>query len=133
MHAHTPPPSTHTHTPTPQDATISTLATDVAAKLQALRGLKGKLGEVQDYLGAVAAGKLPLNHDINGHLQVGGRVGEGDRANAAGGGRARVAWGLRGVGPDFRVGGCPVGPDQSRPCARISALLRQPQHVLNAP
>lgn len=58
--------------PVPQDATISTLATDVAAKLQALRGLKGKLGEVQDYLAAVVAGKLPLNHDINGYLQVGG-------------------------------------------------------------
>lgn len=52
-----------------KDATISTLATDVAAKLQALRGLKGKLGEVQEYLAAVTAGKLPLNHDINGYLQ----------------------------------------------------------------
>ncbi|KAI8466246.1 MAG: 26S proteasome regulatory subunit [Monoraphidium minutum] len=52
-----------------KDATISTLATDVAAKLQALRGLKGKLGEVQEYLGAVAGGRLPLNHDINGYLQ----------------------------------------------------------------
>jgi hypothetical protein len=54
-----------------QDATISTLATDVAAKLQALRGLKGKLAEVQAYLAAVTAGKLPLNHDINAYLQVG--------------------------------------------------------------
>lgn len=52
-----------------KDSTISTLATDVAAKLQALRGLKGKLGEVQEYLAAVVAGKLPLNHDINGYLQ----------------------------------------------------------------
>ena len=53
-----------------QDATISTLATDVASKLQALRGLNGKLAEVQDYLAAVVAGKLPMNHDINGYLQV---------------------------------------------------------------
>lgn len=52
-----------------KDATISTLATDVAAKLQALRGLKGKLAEVQAYLAAVVDGRLPLNHDINGYLQ----------------------------------------------------------------
>jgi hypothetical protein len=59
-----------TYPPPCQDATISTLATDVAAKLQALHGLQGKLREVQDYLAAVVAGKLPLNHDINGYLQV---------------------------------------------------------------
>lgn len=52
-----------------KDATVSTLATDVAAKLQALRGLRGKLGELQAYLGAVADGRLPVNHDISALLQ----------------------------------------------------------------
>ena len=53
-----------------KDATISTLATDVSAKLQALKGLKSRLGEIQGYLDAVIAGELPINNDIMTHLQV---------------------------------------------------------------
>jgi hypothetical protein len=54
-----------------KDATISTLASDVSAKLQALKGLKGRLADVQEYLGAVLEGKLPVNNDIMTYLQVG--------------------------------------------------------------
>jgi 26S proteasome regulatory subunit N8 len=53
-----------------KDATISTLASDVSAKLQALKGLKGRLADVQEYLGAVLEGKLPVNNDIMTYLQV---------------------------------------------------------------
>lgn len=52
-----------------KDATISTLATDVAAKLQALKGLKSRLQDVQLYLAHVLSGKLPANHDILFYLQ----------------------------------------------------------------
>ena len=52
-----------------KDATISTLASDVSGKLQALNGLKSKLEEMQDYLSLVIEGKLPINHDILGFLQ----------------------------------------------------------------
>lgn len=52
-----------------KDATISTLATDVSAKLQALRGLKSRLQEIQEYLEHVLAGKLPVNNDIMFFLQ----------------------------------------------------------------
>lgn len=52
-----------------KDATISTLATDVSAKLQALQGLGSRLQSIQEYLGLVLAGKLPVNHDIICHLQ----------------------------------------------------------------
>lgn len=52
-----------------KDATISTLATDISAKLSALKGLKLKLQEIQEYLNCVLAGKLPINHDIIGYLQ----------------------------------------------------------------
>ncbi|WIA38270.1 hypothetical protein OEZ86_001610 [Tetradesmus obliquus] len=52
-----------------KDATISTLASDVSAKLQALKGLKGRLGDVQEYLGAVLEGRLPVNNDIMTYLQ----------------------------------------------------------------
>lgn len=53
-----------------KDATISTLSTDVSAKLQALKGLKSRLLEIQEYLGLVLDGKLPVNHDILNYLQV---------------------------------------------------------------
>jgi hypothetical protein len=53
-----------------KDATISTLASDVSAKLQALKGLKGRLADVQEYLGAVLEGRLPVNNDIMTYLQV---------------------------------------------------------------
>jgi len=52
-----------------KDATISTLAGDVAGKLLALRGLSARLSEIQEYLGYVASGRLPMNHDILTDLQ----------------------------------------------------------------
>eukprot|EP00955_Chlamydomonas_euryale_P114955 366318-Chlamydomonas_euryale.AAC.14 len=52
-----------------KDATISTLSTDVSAKLQALNGLKSRLQEMQEYMGHVLSGKLPVNHDIMTYLQ----------------------------------------------------------------
>jgi 26S proteasome regulatory subunit N8 len=53
-----------------KDATISTLASDVSAKLQALKGLKARLADVQEYLAAVLDGRLPVNNDIMTYLQV---------------------------------------------------------------
>lgn len=53
-----------------KDATISTLASDVSAKLQALKGLKARLADVQEYLVAVLEGRLPINNDIMTYLQV---------------------------------------------------------------
>lgn len=52
-----------------KDATISTLSTEVGEMVTGLRGLKSRLLEIQEYLQAVLAGKLPLNHDILGNLQ----------------------------------------------------------------
>eukprot|EP00878_Enallax_costatus_P018223 GHUV01019176.1.p1 GENE.GHUV01019176.1~~GHUV01019176.1.p1 ORF type:complete len:219 (+),score=79.96 GHUV01019176.1:857-1513(+) len=52
-----------------KDATISTLASDVSAKLQALKGLRSRLADVQEYLAAVLDGRLPVNNDIMTYLQ----------------------------------------------------------------
>eukprot|EP00798_Chlamydomonas_sp_ICE-L_P024687 gene24687-10318_t len=52
-----------------KDATVSTLSTDVAAKLQALRGLKSRLREIQEYMSMVMDGTLPVNHGIMELLQ----------------------------------------------------------------
>jgi 26S proteasome regulatory subunit N8 len=35
-----------------------------------LRGLKSRLLEIREYLEAVVAGRLPVNHDIMRNLQV---------------------------------------------------------------
>lgn len=52
-----------------KDTTISTLATEVSAKLTALKGLDARLKEIRSYLDLVIDGKLPLNHAILYHLQ----------------------------------------------------------------
>lgn len=52
-----------------KDATISTLATEVSSKMAALKGLKSRLEEIQQYMDAVQAGRLPVNHDIVYQLQ----------------------------------------------------------------
>ena len=52
-----------------KDATVSTLATRIGAKLDALRSLEGRLQEIGAYLDHVLAGRLPVNHDIMAHLQ----------------------------------------------------------------
>ncbi|XP_038707776.1 26S proteasome non-ATPase regulatory subunit 7 homolog A-like isoform X1 [Tripterygium wilfordii] len=52
-----------------KDTTISTLATEVTAKLTALKGLDARLREIRSYLDLVIDKKLPLNHEILYHLQ----------------------------------------------------------------
>lgn len=52
-----------------KDTTISTLANQVSSKLAAIRGLQDRLGEIDDYLQQVIAGKLPINHQIMYMLQ----------------------------------------------------------------
>jgi 26S proteasome regulatory subunit N8 len=52
-----------------KDATVSTLATRVSAKLDALRCLEERLREIRCYMDHVLAGRLPVNHDIMAHLQ----------------------------------------------------------------
>ncbi len=52
-----------------KDATVSTLATRISAKLDALRSLEERLREIRCYMDHVLAGRLPLNHDIMAHLQ----------------------------------------------------------------
>ncbi|PIL24386.1 hypothetical protein GSI_14139 [Ganoderma sinense ZZ0214-1] len=52
-----------------KDSTTTTLATRVAEQLASLRGLQSRLSDIQAYLSDVAAGKMPLNHQISYHLQ----------------------------------------------------------------
>lgn len=52
-----------------KDSTTTTLATRVAEQLASLRGLQSRLGDVQKYLVEVAAGTMPVNHQIVYHLQ----------------------------------------------------------------
>ncbi|CAI5471640.1 unnamed protein product [Closterium sp. Yama58-4] len=47
-----------------KDATITTLASEVSAKLVALKGLESRLRQLRSYLDLVAAGRLPLRADI---------------------------------------------------------------------
>ena len=52
-----------------KDSTTTTLTTRVSEQLASLRGLQSRLLEVHKYLVDVAAGKLPINHQIVYHLQ----------------------------------------------------------------
>ena len=52
-----------------KDTTVSTLAERVHAKLTSLKGLKARLEDIQHYLEAVAAGKMPVNHEVSFLLQ----------------------------------------------------------------
>ncbi|KAK0239494.1 maintenance of mitochondrial structure and function-domain-containing protein [Armillaria nabsnona] len=52
-----------------KDSTTTTLATRVAEQLASLRGLQSRMSDVQKYLVEVAAGKMPVNHQIIYHLQ----------------------------------------------------------------
>ncbi|TCD70264.1 proteasome regulatory particle subunit [Steccherinum ochraceum] len=52
-----------------KDSTTTTLATRVSEQLASLRGLQSRLGDIQHYLADVAAGKMPVNHQIVYHLQ----------------------------------------------------------------
>jgi len=52
-----------------KDSTTTTLATRVSEQLSSLRGLQSRLSDVQKYLSDVAAGKIPVNHQIAYDLQ----------------------------------------------------------------
>ncbi|KZT09683.1 Mov34-domain-containing protein [Laetiporus sulphureus 93-53] len=52
-----------------KDSTTTTLATRVSEQLASLRGLQSRLTDIQKYLSDVAAGKMPMNHQIVYHLQ----------------------------------------------------------------
>ncbi|KAF9262574.1 Mov34-domain-containing protein [Marasmius fiardii PR-910] len=52
-----------------KDSTTTTLATRVTEQLSSLRGLQSRLSDVQKYLTEVAAGSMPVNHQIIYHLQ----------------------------------------------------------------
>ena len=52
-----------------KDATISTLSTEISAKMSSLRGLKASLEEIKKYLELVQEKKLPPNNEILGYLQ----------------------------------------------------------------
>ncbi len=62
-----------------KDATLSSLAGDVSGRLLALKGLSSRLALLSEYLGHVLDGRLPANHDIINHVQVGGQLGRGVR------------------------------------------------------
>lgn len=64
-----------------KDASASTLATRIQAKLDALRSLEDRLNDIRAYLDHVVAGRLPLNNDINGHLQA--RHGKGRQSGSS--------------------------------------------------
>ncbi|KAF5379320.1 hypothetical protein D9757_007617 [Collybiopsis confluens] len=52
-----------------KDSTTTTLSTRVSEQLASLRGLQSRLSDVQKYLVEVAAGTMPVNHQIVYHLQ----------------------------------------------------------------
>ncbi|KAF8645460.1 hypothetical protein AX16_007814 [Volvariella volvacea WC 439] len=52
-----------------KDSTTTTLATRVSEQLASLQGLQSRLGDIQKYLVEVAAGTMPVNHQIVYHLQ----------------------------------------------------------------
>lgn len=52
-----------------KDATVGTLSTEVAGKMQALRGLATRLEDVRTYLDGVSTGRLQMNHEILAILQ----------------------------------------------------------------
>lgn len=52
-----------------KDSTTTTLATRVSEQLASLRGLQSRLSDIQKYLAEVAAGTMPVNHQIIYHLQ----------------------------------------------------------------
>ncbi|ETW86316.1 hypothetical protein HETIRDRAFT_471708 [Heterobasidion irregulare TC 32-1] len=52
-----------------KDSTTTTLATRVSEQLASLRGLQSRIADIQKYLADVAAGAMPVNHQIVYHLQ----------------------------------------------------------------
>eukprot|EP01119_Soliformovum_irregulare_P022409 TRINITY_DN765_c0_g1_i2.p1 TRINITY_DN765_c0_g1~~TRINITY_DN765_c0_g1_i2.p1 ORF type:complete len:248 (+),score=85.63 TRINITY_DN765_c0_g1_i2:361-1104(+) len=52
-----------------KDTSVSTLATQLHAKMLSLKSLISHIGELHHYLELVASGKLPLNHQILAQVQ----------------------------------------------------------------
>ena len=52
-----------------KDTTVSTLSDHVQQKVNSLKGLQKRMDTMVEYLKKVAAGKLPLNHQIIYNLQ----------------------------------------------------------------
>ena len=52
-----------------KDSTTTTLSTRVSEQLSSLRGLQSRISDIQKYLADVAAGSMPVNHQIVYHLQ----------------------------------------------------------------
>jgi len=52
-----------------KDSTTTTLATRVSERLASLRGLKSRVSDIRNYLIEVAAGTMPVNHQVAYHLQ----------------------------------------------------------------
>ena len=52
-----------------QDTTVGTLSQRITDQLMGLKGLNQKLADMKYYLEKVAAGELPMNHEITYQLQ----------------------------------------------------------------
>jgi len=52
-----------------KDTSVSTLTQQVATRLNSMKGLHSRLSDMQTYLENVLTGKLPVNHQIIGHMQ----------------------------------------------------------------
>jgi len=52
-----------------KDTSVSTLAHQVTSRLNAMKGLHARLGDMQKYLENVLAEKIPVNHQIMAHMQ----------------------------------------------------------------
>lgn len=52
-----------------KDASTSSLTGEIGAKVAALKSLRSRLGEMREYLVAVAAGELPVNNEIMYKMQ----------------------------------------------------------------
>jgi len=52
-----------------KDNVVGTLSNRVGDQLRSLKGLQQRLEEIQEYLGKVVAGSLPINHQIIYNLQ----------------------------------------------------------------
>ena len=52
-----------------QDTTVGTLSQRITDQLMGLKGLNQKLADMKCYLEKVAAGELPMNHEITYQLQ----------------------------------------------------------------
>jgi len=54
-----------------KDISLNSIESNIHSKLQALRGLSGKIEEIGKYLAKVREGKMPQNNKVMSVLQVG--------------------------------------------------------------